>query len=162
VIDDIVICPNCGSEFQPHVATCLDCGTFTVPASHLADQPREEPEPFSLPPGSEAVLVRMAESAWATGLATHLEERGIPCGIAEDPACCGGAPKLAVLVAARDLERARELDHEYFLELVPEAADSFGRLPAEGECPACGAHVPARTVECPACGLVVGETEGVE
>lgn len=159
--DDTVVCPHCGSEFQPHVLTCIDCGTATVPASHVECLVREEPGPSSLALGSgtQAALVRMAESAWATGLGSYLEEKGVSCGLVEDPACCGPS-KLAVVVAEHDLERARELDREYFLQLVPEASESFDRLPGQDECPACGAYLPGGVAECPACGLVVGAAEG--
>jgi catechol 2,3-dioxygenase-like lactoylglutathione lyase family enzyme/ribosomal protein L32 len=33
---DIARCPQCGSEFQPHVTVCIDCGAPTVPASSTA------------------------------------------------------------------------------------------------------------------------------
>lgn len=157
--EDTAVCPQCGSEFQSHVVTCIDCGTVTVPASHLEGGNREEPTVFSLASGSQAALVRTAESAWATGLGGYLEDKGVACGLVEDPACCGGPRKLAVVVAEQDLERARELDREYFLQLVPEATESFGRLPGEEECPACGAYLPGGSDECPACGLVVGAAE---
>jgi hypothetical protein len=101
----------------------------------------------------------MAESAWATGLGGHLEENGVACAIVEDPACCGPS-KLAVVVAEQDLELARELDREYLLKLVPDAEESFGRLPGNEECPACGAYLPGGVDECPACGLVVQTAEG--
>jgi catechol 2,3-dioxygenase-like lactoylglutathione lyase family enzyme len=39
---DIARCPRCGSEFQPHVTICIDCGAPTVPAFSSAPEPSLE------------------------------------------------------------------------------------------------------------------------
>ncbi|HEX7184175.1 MAG TPA: hypothetical protein VF756_20270 [Thermoanaerobaculia bacterium] len=156
---DVLVCPNCGSEFQLHVTHCIDCGTQTKPVSWVGRPPRrDEPAPFfSLPREAEAQILRDDYLDGAQSLGRFLEEHGIACRI--DPVGDPIYHRYGVCVAADDYDRAKELDREHMLQLVPDADPSFGELPSTDQCPACGAWLSSHEVECPGCGLVVGSTD---
>ena len=158
---DVVLCPNCGSEFQPHVTHCIDCGTPTQSGLSLTDRQRIElaRRGFSLPPASEAFSVRIAELGWAEKLGNLLEENGIPCRLEvfEDSR---RHIEYSVCVAAEDFERALELDREHLLKEVPDFAAALSDLSfSADQCPACSAQVSSESTECQSCGLarIIGE-----
>ena len=159
----VAVCPDCGSEFQPHVTRCIDCGAQTRSTWAAPDLPRVEREQvavfgFSLPPDSEASAVRItSDLGWAKRLGSLLEQRGVPCRI-DVGYDASGSPHYAVCVAEGDLERAEELDREHLRVEMPDGA-AFTELPPADECPACGSHVSFDETECPSCGLVLDEPE---
>ncbi|HEX5759140.1 MAG TPA: hypothetical protein VF121_08095 [Thermoanaerobaculia bacterium] len=160
----IQVCPRCGSEFQPHVTECLDCGTATEARWDVPGAPPAPPPPaptdFSLPRDVEACSVRFGDLQAATELAVFLEERGVPCRV--DSTQPARRRHYHVLVAPEDQERARALDREHLAAVVPEG-EAVMTEPPPGHCPACGSRVPDEVLECPDCGLVVdGGPEGAE
>jgi predicted amidophosphoribosyltransferase len=158
---DVLVCPNCGSEFQLHVTHCIDCGTPTKPLSWVGRPPRQdEPPPFfSLSRDAEAQILRVSSLEEAQIVGRFLEEHEVSCRI--DPY---DPPHLryGVCVAAEDYDRAMELDLEHMRQLIPDADPSFGELPSTDRCPACGAWLSSHEIECPGCGLVVGSADEEE
>jgi len=155
---EVVVCPNCGSEYQLHVTHCIDCGTPTQPSSWAVTNPRQEevePRAGSLPPESPAVVLRTTTLGWATMLGEFLKDEGIPIRIEATEVSAKGA-RYCVCVAEGDLHRAREVDNEVILRELGDGADAFVELPSIDQCPACGARVSLDSAECPSCGLVVG------
>ena len=151
----IQVCPKCGSEFQPHVTQCIDCGSATEtrwdspPASlGQAPEPRDD---LSVPSEGEACSVRVGDFDAVRDLAVWLEEQGVSCRVRRHPA---NRRAYTVWVAPEDLERALALDREQFAVQVPDAPDMPIELPAD-RCPACGAGLAPTACECPDCGLVV-------
>lgn len=152
----IQVCPKCGSEFQPHVTHCIDCGGATEtrlesPLSGLGAAAPGERDDLSAPSEGEACSVRVGDFDAARDLAAWLEEHGLSCRVRRHSA--DRHHHYTVWVAPEDLERALALDREQFAARVPEAPDMPIELPAD-RCPACGAQL-ATAPECPDCGLVV-------
>lgn len=153
----VAVCPSCGSEFQPHVTRCIDCGTQTRSSWAAPERPRVvravEEMPafgFSLPRDVEATVVRIVDLGWAERLGRLLETRGVPCRIeVQDPVA---APfSYSVCVAEADFQRALEIDREHMRTEMPEAG--FIELPPGDVCPACGARGAFEEEGCPSCGL---------
>lgn len=157
---DVLICPNCGSEFQLHVTHCIDCGTQTKPLSWVGRPPRQdEPPPFfSLSREAAAQILRDDYLDGAQSLGRFLEENGIACRIDRLDGA-GHHLRYAVCVSQGDYDRALELDREHIRQLVPDADPSFGELPSTDQCPACGAWLSSHEAECPGCGLVLERAE---
>lgn len=164
---DIRVCPDCGSEFQPHILECIDCGAATRPATDLPLQPEPAPPPErsssppaipSLVPGMEAHPLRQAPLEWARDLSQYLIDHGVSCRV-EPCRSEGCTSQFTVTVAPGDMERARELDHRFLLQEVPDAA--YVNLETEG-CPACGTPLGQGQDECPECGLVVAGADDPE
>lgn len=164
----VAVCPSCGSEFQPHVMRCLDCGAPTR-SSYAAPellprgrQDRQEEADLSLPPlppDAPAAMARAGTAHWVKMLEGVLAKNGIPCRLEiYDPA---ERPTLtyAVWVPEADLERAIALDHELLLTEVPGFAETFPELPPADVCPACGSAVSSADAECPSCGLALNGPE---
>jgi hypothetical protein len=153
----IQVCPRCGSEFQPHVTQCIDCGgaTETRWDDGLSTSPEAapvEPDELSVPSEDEACSVRVGDFDSARDLAAWLEEHGVACSVTRELA--DRRHYYVVWVAPEDLERALALDREEFAARVPDAPDMPIELPPD-RCPACGAGLPPTAPECPECGLVV-------
>jgi hypothetical protein len=156
----VAVCPSCGSEFQPHVTHCLDCGAQTRSSWAAPELPRAGPEapevsPLPLPPETAAVMARAGTAHWVKKLEGVLARNGIPCRLdVYDPS---ERPPLTygVWVAEADLERAIELDHQLLLTEVPDFAETFPELPPADVCPACGSAVSSQDAECPSCGLAL-------
>ena len=151
----IQVCPQCGSEFQPHVTQCIDCGGATEtrlesPLAGLA-APRAEHDDLSSPSEGEACSVRVGDFAAARDLAAWLEEHGVACRVRRLPV---DRHHYAVWVAPEDLEAALALDRQQFAVQVPDAPEMPIELPAD-LCPACGARIAPTAPECADCGLVV-------
>jgi rubredoxin len=159
------VCPECGSEFQPHVLTCIDCGAATVLASDLADRPRPEPSlgnRFSLPRESEAVCWPSGDVESAEAFGLFLERHGVPCRLEpEEPPASATLrerqhPRFKVCVAPGDAARTRALEKKYDQMQIRATGMRFEELPPQGYCPACGTHVGERAEWCPECGLHLG------
>ncbi len=161
----VAVCRRCGSEFQPHVATCIDCGGATetrleTPGAAWTPPPKPPPPPlpertaFSLPPGAEAAGVMGGALETVLDLAVFLEASGVPCRL-DLRETKKHAAVYDVCVAPADFERALSLQRDHLIGLVPDAELLPGAQPP-GRCPACGAELPQGAVECPECELVVG------
>ena len=153
---DFVVCPQCGSEYQPHVTHCIDCGAPTQ--SGWGHHDEMNPKASSLPPESEDfVVVKGGDLQWAENFGNFLEEHGIPwrievsdrSGPYRKPISC------AVQVAEKDLYRAHELEQQYLLLENPALAAEFITLPSIEQCPACGSQVSPESSECQSCGLTL-------
>jgi rRNA maturation endonuclease Nob1 len=157
---DFVVCSGCGAEFQPHVTHCIDCGAPTRPPGP-ADTEREGPAGLHpLPTGTEIVDLRTEDFEWIETLRERLKSNGVSCHIKEvDLPGTGRKPsrqRYALSVAKEDLALARQLDIDLLRERTGEEGADLGEDTPPGQCPMCGCHFPAGTLECPECGLSVG------
>jgi ketosteroid isomerase-like protein len=157
---DYVVCSKCGSEFQPHVKECIDCGAPTVPPGAAApeqERDEEEPEELDLPLSQDPEVAGLYVGSlhWAEELKKRCEAQGIPGWIEET---AGPKPAYRLYVPRQDLRRAREIDREYFREEVPDAA-GLAEAPPPGVCPFCRRRLPAGALECPGCGLVLAVSD---
>jgi uncharacterized OB-fold protein len=147
------ICPQCGTEYLPHIEKCADCdAVLLLPEEYRRKQ--EERKRTGEKTVEEKAVVREGDLDWLSELRVVLIEAGIPCAIRSDDdcgkGCCGGTCRL--VVSPDDRERAQERIEEYFMEINPELRAS-NELLEGGKCPACGSPVAADARECPDCGL---------
>lgn len=148
------ICPDCGTEYLPHVEKCADCGAVLL-FHEEHEKAQEEKERFREQAVDNEVAVREGDLNWMSELRTVLVDSGIPCAVRSDTGCgksCCGTCRL--VVSRSDVARAQELIEEYFMEIHPEMRASRELL-REGKCPACGSPVGAGDHACPDCGLVL-------
>jgi hypothetical protein len=155
---DHVVCPECGSEFQPHVTHCIDCGAATVaPGSAVARRP-EQPEPPPLAGDAdqddEDVVIRTDDLEWIEGLQARFEQNGINSWV-EPIRDARHGDRYEIRVAKEDARRASELDREFLQERLDDDEIELTEIPPAGVCPYCRAEVPADLTECPRCGLVI-------
>jgi ribosomal protein L32 len=157
----VAVCPSCGSEFQPHVTHCLDCGTQTRSSYAAPELPRtrrqEAPavSPLPLPPDTPAAMVRASSADWVKKLEGVLAKNGIPCRLDIYDPKERPARTYAAWVAEADLDRATELEHELLRAEIPDYDETFPELPPADVCPACGSAVSSDDAECPSCGLAL-------
>jgi uncharacterized OB-fold protein len=147
------ICPDCQSEFLPHIRKCSDCGAvLLLPEEHRKAQ--EERKRIEEQIVQNSVVVREGDLNWMTELRTALIDSGIPCTIHFDAGCKKGCcgDKCRLVVSSEDLERAQESIETYLMEVTPEFRASK-ELISEGKCPACGSFVGTDERECRDCGL---------
>ncbi len=151
---DHVVCPECGSEFQPHVTHCIDCGAATVPPGAAAPI-RLVPTP--LPPAGDAeeVRVRTDDLEWIEGLQALFERHGIASRIHPAAGSLRHPDRFEIVVAPRDAKRAFALDREFLQGRLGDDEIELTEVPPPGVCPYCGAEVPADRTDCPHCGLVL-------
>jgi hypothetical protein len=156
------ICPDCETEYLPHIEKCSDCGAvLLLPEEHR--KAREEKQRLMEKAVEEEVVVREGDLKWLGELYAVLIDAGIPCTVRSDAgckkSCCGD--KCRLVVSREDFERAHERIEEYFIEMHPESRASHELL-GEGKCPACGSPVGPDDRECLDCGLplVIIEEEG--
>ena len=158
---DFVVCPECGSEFQPHIKICIDCGAATVPPGAARTQARDGPA--ASPPDEdeeEEVVIRSEELEWIEDLQELFERHGISSRI-EALSSSPYHHTCKILVARQDALRAFELDRELLRERLGEEGEDLTELPPAGDspfCPFCRSKLPAGTVECPSCGLRLGQS----
>jgi len=147
------ICPDCQSEYYPHIEKCADCGAILLtPEEHRkAQEERKRTEEKAV---ENAVKVLEGDLGWMSELRTVLLDAGIPCMLHSDAGCrkgcCGDT--LQLRVSPEDIEKAQETIEEYLMELDPDlrtAREMFG----QGKCPACGSPVGTDERECRDCGL---------
>lgn len=157
----VAVCPSCGSEFQPHVTHCIDCGAPTRSSWAAPELPRARRQeasvvsPLPLPPETPADLVSASSADWVKKLEDVLARNGIPCRLdVYDPSECP-TRTYAVWVAEADLGRATELENELLRAEIPDYDETFPQLPPAGVCPACGSPVSPSDAECPTCGLAL-------
>lgn len=156
---NVVVCPECGSEYQLHVTHCIDCGTPTQSGWGSTDLGRQElaRRALRLPEDQDSFVVRGGELEWAKSFGSFLEEHGIPWRLEVEKAEHSDRLSYWVHVAERDLDRARELEQEHLLLENPVLAAEFRELelPSADQCPACGSPVSMDSSECPSCGLAL-------
>jgi rRNA maturation endonuclease Nob1 len=147
------ICPECKTEYLPHIEKCADCGAALLLPEELGKF-LEEKRRIRQTAVQDTAVVREGDLDWLSELRTVLTDAGIPSAVRAasncGQGCCGGAHRL--VVSARDLQRAQERIEEYFMEVNPEVRASKELLQA-GKCPACSSPVAADSRECPDCGL---------
>ena len=157
---NIVVCPQCGSEFQPHITRCIDCGTPTQsawasPGLHRKDRAQR---PFSLPLETQAFVVsRSRDLRDAETLGDFLEEHGIPWRIEVSETEIASKKRFfyEVCVTGENLDRAAELEQELLFRQMPELEAAHNDPPTIDQCPACGSRVSPENEECPDCGLAL-------
>ncbi len=155
------ICPDCGTEYLPHIEKCADCGVVLVRAEEI-EKVREEKRRLMQEAVEDEAVVREGDLNWMRELYAVLIDSGIPSTVRADTDCkksCRG--KHCLVVSPEDYERAQERIEEYFMEMHPEIRASR-ELMSEGKCPACGFPVGADDRECPDCGLplIIVDEEG--
>ena len=149
------ICPDCETEYLPHILKCADCGAVLLfPEEHRKAE--EERKRIEEKIAENAVVVREGDLNWLTEMKTVLLDAGIPCTIHFDAGCnkncCGD--KCRLKVSSEDLEKAQGNIEEYLMEMNPEFRAS-NELIRKGKCPACGSPVGTDERECPDCGLLL-------
>ncbi len=147
------ICPECETEYLPHIQKCADCGaTLLLPEEYK--KAVEEKKRLEDKTVENRVVAREGDLAWMSELRSVLIDTGIACSLHSDAGCkksrCRDAWQL--MVSPDDLERAQERIEEYFTEIDPEFRTSK-ELMSEGKCPACGSPVGPNERICPDCGL---------
>lgn len=158
------ICPECETEYLPHIRECADCGALLLLHEELAAGKKKK-KGLSQLGLLTAVTVREGDLDWLTELSSVLLDASIPCAVTSEAGCnktcCGSKGRL--IVAVEDFERAQERIEEYFIEKHPEAMAS-AELINQGKCPACGSSVSERDFECPDCGLalIIVDEQGPE
>lgn len=155
----VAVCPSCGSEFQPHVTHCIDCGTQTrsswAAPELLPRTGREAPGALlpPLPPEAPASMFRASSAEWVKKLEGILARNGVPCRLDVYDPSERPLRTYAVWVLEADLERAAQLEQELLRIEVPDWAETSPELPSADQCPACGSSVFLDEPECPSCGL---------
>jgi uncharacterized OB-fold protein len=149
------ICPDCETEYLPHIEKCADCGTVLLLHEEYS-RVREEKKQLAEKAVRNAVMLREGDLKWLDELCNVLLDAGISCSVTSDDGCnkgrCGDNWQL--IASKEDVERAEERIEEYFMEMHPEIRAS-NELVSQGKCPACGSLVRADANECPDCGLTL-------
>ncbi len=151
----IKICPDCDTEYFPHIEQCADCGSdLLTPEDNLKLQDnRRQCREKTL---ENPVVIRDGDLKWMDQLFNVLINSGIPCLVTSDAgcnkSCCGSTYQL--VVSQEDGERAKERIEDYYAEVDPELRAS-NEMKDQGKCPACGHSAGADAVECSDCGLTL-------
>lgn len=154
-MSQIKVCPDCSTEYFPHIRNCADCGTVLVlPEEYKKTQ--EEKKRCMEKAVENRIVVREGDLDWLRELYTVLIDSGIPCVIRADSGCSKKSCRTTnqLLVSAHDAEKARERIEHYYAEVHPEIRVS-NELASGGKCPACASPVGADAVTCPDCGLTL-------
>ena len=154
-MSQIKICPECGTEYFPHIEYCADCDALLLSPEEnrmAQEEKKRQVDKESWTP----VIVRKGSLKWMNELFGVLTDSGIPCVVSAEEGCnkggCGAT--YCLLVSSPNGEVAHERIEEYCMEIHPEIKDSQ-ELINQGKCPACGYPVYADTVDCPDCGLTL-------
>jgi hypothetical protein len=151
----IKICPDCLTEYYPHIENCADCGAVLLLPEEIkkAQDKKKLCREKAL---ENQVVVREGDLKWMSELSHVLIDSGISCAVRTDAGCskgrCGHTHYL--LVSSQDAEKAHEKVEEYYAEIHPEIQASKEML-NQGKCPACGSHADPDAAECPDCGLTL-------
>jgi uncharacterized OB-fold protein len=158
------ICPNCATEYLPHIEKCSDCDIVLLLHEEYRSV-QEEKKRLAEMATRNAVVIREGDLKWLDELYTVLIDAGISCTVTSDTGCNKGCcgDKWRLIVSKEDVERAKERIEEYFMEIHPEIRAS-NELASQGKCPACGSQVVAGVNDCSDCGLklVIIEEENEE
>jgi len=151
----IKICPDCSTEYFPHIERCADCGSVLLTPEEIKKM-QEEKKRCMEKSLENSVVVREGSLNWMNELYNVLIESNISGVVSSDAGCkkgcCGDTYRL--LVSSQDAEKASERIEEYCAELHPELQASREMM-SRGKCPACGSPVGPEAVECPDCGLTL-------
>lgn len=151
----IKICPDCSTEYFPHIELCADCGSGLLTPDEIKKM-QEEKKRCMDKSIEDAVVVREGSLKWMDELYNVLVESNIACAVNTDvgckKGCCGNTYRL--IVSSQDAEKASERIEEYCAEIHPELQASRDIM-SLGKCPACGSPVSPEAVECPDCGLTL-------
>ncbi len=158
-MQQIKICPDCETEYFPHIENCADCGAVLL-SPEENKKAQEEKRQLKDKALENQVVVREGDKKWMEELYQVLIDSDIPCLITADAGCNKGcsADTRRLLVSSQDVEKANELIEEYYSEVHPEVQASK-EMVSQGKCPACGSPVGDDAVECPDCGLTLLITE---
>jgi hypothetical protein len=154
-------CPSCRSEYRAGFSRCAHCDVDLV-----AELPPEDE--FGSTEAMARLLADKEVQALLVGNHVDLGEAQRFLARARIPSVMAGeaseeidAPvhqRFFLMVAADDLERARDLVHARWREgAIAQGMLLSDEAPAAGVCPACGAAVSLSAQECPDCGLFVGD-----
>jgi ketosteroid isomerase-like protein/ribosomal protein L40E len=156
---DHVVCPECGSEFQPNVTHCIDCGALTVSPGSVAPGAATPSAPIAAasPPvrDPDDVSVRTDTLDWIEGLQALFKREGIASRIYPVVDLSPRDTRYEIAVAPRDARRAFALDREFLQGRLGDDEIELAEIPPPGVCPYCGSEAPADSTECPRCGLVI-------
>jgi hypothetical protein len=154
-MSQIKICPDCQTEYFPHIECCADCGTLLLLPEEIKKVQVERKQCIDKDLAN-SVVVREGSSKWINELFNVLIDSNIPCVVNADAGCnkgcCGDTYRL--LVSSQYFEKAQERIEQYCMEIHPEIKASK-ELISQGKCPACGCPVGSNAVECPDCGLIL-------
>jgi len=151
---NIKICPDCKTEYNPHIEKCADCGaTLMAPdeIKRLQEERRQCMEGLLKNP----MMVKEGDLKLINELYHVLIDTGIPCTVNADTctkSCC--TDKFQLLVSADNAERAAERIMDHYADVDPAFQSARDNM-SQGKCPACAAPVGEDTVECPDCGLTL-------
>jgi ketosteroid isomerase-like protein len=150
---DHVVCPECGSEFQPHVTRCIDCGAATVAPGGAVARTPEAPAALAADV-EEEVPIRTEELEWIESLRERFAQDGIPSRI-EALSSGRGYIRYRILVAKGAARRAFALDHALLRERLGDDGTELADIdiPPVGTCPLCGSEAAPGSPQCPHCGL---------
>ncbi|MBI5739193.1 MAG: hypothetical protein HZA16_00600 [Nitrospirae bacterium] len=151
----IKICPDCKTEYFPHIGRCADCGAVLLtPEENKKIQEEKQRCMDEIP--EDTVVVREGSLTWMDELYNVLIGSNISCAVTTDAGCkkgcCGSTYRL--LVSSEDAEKASERIEEHCALLHPELKASREMM-GRGQCPACSSPVSSDAVECPDCGLTL-------
>ena len=154
-MSQIKICPDCRTEYYPHIKCCADCGALLL-SPEESKMVQEEKKRCGDKKLEEPVAVRAGSLKWIDELFKVLIDSGIPCVVNADAGCNKGGCRdtYRLLVSPENVEKANERIEEYCMEIHPEIKDSK-ELIRQGKCPACSCAVDSDAVECPDCGLAL-------
>jgi hypothetical protein len=154
-LKQIKICPDCSSEYFPHIENCVDCGSVLLFPEDIKSL-QEERRRCKDRALEDAVVLREGDVKWIDELYHVLIESGISCMVTTDAdcnkGCCGD--KYRLMVSSQDGEKANERIEEYYAEIHPEIRASKEMM-SQGKCPACSSPVEPEAVKCPDCGLTL-------
>jgi hypothetical protein len=106
--------------------------------------------------GEEIHLVRSAQLDWIHALAERLAELGIPRQVNPIDERRATDSTWGLYVRLADLERAKLVDRDVMLELMPDIPEDFDPSASDtSRCPACDEPVGEGVGECPGCGLAL-------
>lgn len=154
-LENIKLCPKCGSEYYAHVSECADCG---IPLKMLEEfeKKRDNKPDVTAHLHDEWVAIREEGKEGIRELSDLLSRNGISSKIALAPGCSTGKRgcRYLLLVAKRDVHDAHDCIEEFHTQKYPEIKTSQ-EWELQGKCPACGYSVSPDTKECPDCCLLL-------
>ena len=80
------ICPDCETEYLPHIEKCADCGTVLLLHEEYR-RVQEEKKRLAEKAVRNAVVLREGDLKWLDELCNVLIDAGIPCTVTSDPGC---------------------------------------------------------------------------